>query len=91
MTWRTRSDTAASAAYNQSKLANVLFVRELAARGADVGVRAHAVDPGLVDTGIGAKHSGPVSRLVWGARRRRGALTRSPRPNDRGAGRRDAR
>ena len=37
-----------TAAYCQSKLANLLFVRELAAR----GVRAYATDPGATDSGI---------------------------------------
>lgn len=41
-------------AYNQSKLANVLFTRELARRLADTGVTANAVDPGWVKgTGLG--------------------------------------
>ena len=35
-------------AYAESKLANLLFVRERAAR----GVRAYASDPGMTDTGI---------------------------------------
>jgi hypothetical protein len=37
-----------TAAYSESKLANLLFVRELAAR----GVRAFATDPGVTDSGI---------------------------------------
>ena len=37
-----------TAAYSESKLANLLFVRELAAR----GVRAYATDPGVTDSGI---------------------------------------
>jgi NAD(P)-dependent dehydrogenase (short-subunit alcohol dehydrogenase family) len=37
-----------TAAYSESKLANVLFVTELAAR----GVRAYASDPGMTDSGI---------------------------------------
>jgi NAD(P)-dependent dehydrogenase (short-subunit alcohol dehydrogenase family) len=39
--WRT-------AAYSESKLANLLFVHELSAR----GVRAYATDPGMTDSGI---------------------------------------
>ncbi|MFG1932958.1 SDR family NAD(P)-dependent oxidoreductase [Mycobacterium sp. NPDC048908] len=35
-------------AYSESKLANLLFVRELSAR----GVRAYASDPGMTDSGI---------------------------------------
>jgi len=37
-----------TAAYSESKLANLLFVRELSAR----GVRAYATDPGMTDSGI---------------------------------------
>ena len=37
-----------TAAYSESKLANLLFVTELAAR----GVRAYASDPGMTDSGI---------------------------------------
>lgn len=58
-------------AYARSKLANVLFVRALASQ-EGATVRAYAVDPGLVDTGIGGKHGGPGSRLVWSLRRRLG-------------------
>lgn len=64
--------------YKRAKLANVLFVNELARRFTDVGVDAHAVDPGLVDTQIGSKHSGPASRAAWALRRRRGAAPEVP-------------
>jgi NAD(P)-dependent dehydrogenase (short-subunit alcohol dehydrogenase family) len=37
-----------TAAYSESKLANLLFIHELAAR----GVRAYASDPGMTDSGI---------------------------------------
>jgi NAD(P)-dependent dehydrogenase (short-subunit alcohol dehydrogenase family) len=37
-----------TAAYSESKLANLLFVHELASR----GIRAYASDPGMTDTGI---------------------------------------
>jgi NAD(P)-dependent dehydrogenase (short-subunit alcohol dehydrogenase family) len=47
LNWQTRRYSA-MAAYAESKLTNVLFVRELAAR----GVRAYASDPGMTDTGI---------------------------------------
>ncbi|XP_007253600.1 retinol dehydrogenase 12 [Astyanax mexicanus] len=39
-------------AYVQSKLANVLFTRELAKRVEDLGVTVCAVDPGMVNTAI---------------------------------------
>ncbi|AEJ60733.1 short-chain dehydrogenase/reductase SDR [Spirochaeta thermophila DSM 6578] len=61
-------------AYGQSKLANVLFVyeleRRLKARG--LPVTACAIDPGLVTTDMGFKHTSPISRLVWYFRRKKG-------------------
>jgi NAD(P)-dependent dehydrogenase (short-subunit alcohol dehydrogenase family) len=47
LNWHTRRYLG-MAAYGESKLANLLFVHELAAR----GVRAYASDPGMTDTGI---------------------------------------
>jgi NAD(P)-dependent dehydrogenase (short-subunit alcohol dehydrogenase family) len=47
LNWHTRKYSA-MAAYAESKLANLLFVRELASR----GIRAYASDPGMTDTGI---------------------------------------
>ncbi len=67
LNWHTRRYRK-TAAYSESKLANLLFVRELANR----GVRAYASDPGMTDTGITreiaaglprAEHS-PVWRLL---------------------------
>ena len=40
------------AAYSQSKLANILFTRELARRLAGTGVTAGSMHPGMVNTGI---------------------------------------
>lgn len=44
-------------AYNQSKLANIMFTRELAKRLHGTGVVVNAVHPGLVDTQI-IRHMG---------------------------------
>jgi NAD(P)-dependent dehydrogenase (short-subunit alcohol dehydrogenase family) len=60
-------------AYDQSKLATVLFTRELARRlGLRSTVSTYAVDPGLVKTGIGAKGGGSIVRAIWKARTRKG-------------------
>jgi hypothetical protein len=47
LNWHTRRYSK-TAAYAESKLANLLFVCELASR----GIRAYASDPGMTDTGI---------------------------------------
>jgi NAD(P)-dependent dehydrogenase (short-subunit alcohol dehydrogenase family) len=47
LNWHTRRYSSMSA-YAESKLANLLFVHELTAR----GIRAYASDPGMTDTGI---------------------------------------
>ncbi len=53
-------------AYDQSKLATVLFIRELARRlGPGSPIQTFAVDPGLVRTQIGAKGAGWPLRLAW--------------------------
>lgn len=54
----------AGEAYNQSKLANVMFTREMARRLTGSGVTVNAVDPGLVDTEL-MRHMG-VFRSVSG-------------------------
>ena len=57
-------------AYEQSKLANVLFTLELNHRlGADSHVRAFAADPGLVKTDIGLKGTPGLVQRIWQLRR----------------------
>jgi NAD(P)-dependent dehydrogenase (short-subunit alcohol dehydrogenase family) len=51
-------------AYNQSKLANILFTRELARRLAPSVVTANAVHPGMVRTSFGAEDQVGAWRLV---------------------------
>lgn len=61
------------AAYGTTKLANVLFSAEFNRRvAAASGVRAFAVDPGLVKTDIGFKHIPPLLQWIWRVRRRGG-------------------
>ncbi|XP_029955463.1 retinol dehydrogenase 12 [Salarias fasciatus] len=51
-------------AYAQSKLANVLFTRELAKRTEVLGVMAYSVDPGAVNTEITRHFWRPLGDLV---------------------------
>jgi retinol dehydrogenase-14 len=51
-------------AYNQSKLANVLFSNELARRLHGSGVVANALHPGVVSTSFGAQDPGRTQRLL---------------------------
>ena len=61
------------AAYDQSKLATVLFTRELARRlGPNARISTFAVDPGLVKTDIGMKGNNRLVRLAWRVRTRGG-------------------
>ena len=57
--------TASFRAYGDSKLANILFTRELAERLKGTGVIANCFHPGFVATGFGQNNTGPVG---WGMR-----------------------
>jgi len=51
-------------AYGRSKLANVLFTRELARRLAGTGVTANCIHPGFVATGLGQRPGGLFGAVV---------------------------
>jgi NAD(P)-dependent dehydrogenase (short-subunit alcohol dehydrogenase family) len=51
-------------AYNQSKLANILFTLELARRLSGSSVTANALHPGVVNTSFGAEDPGRAQRLL---------------------------
>jgi len=57
------SSYSGSRAYNQSKLANVIFSHELARRLRETGVTANALHPGVVHTAFGAEDPGGIQRL----------------------------
>ncbi|MFW5760189.1 MAG: SDR family oxidoreductase [Cyclobacteriaceae bacterium] len=56
-------------AYAQSKLGNVLFTYEFDRRKPDENISIYAVQPGLVKTDIGLKHTLSLHGLVWKIRR----------------------
>jgi NAD(P)-dependent dehydrogenase (short-subunit alcohol dehydrogenase family) len=51
-------------AYGRSKLANILFTRELARRLAGTGVTANCLHPGFVATGLGQRDGGFLGVMV---------------------------
>jgi NAD(P)-dependent dehydrogenase (short-subunit alcohol dehydrogenase family) len=51
-------------AYGHSKLANILFTRELARRLQGTGVTANCLHPGFVSTGLGQRDNPLLGRLV---------------------------
>ncbi|MGD0377881.1 MAG: SDR family NAD(P)-dependent oxidoreductase [Streptosporangiaceae bacterium] len=51
-------------AYNQSKLANILFTYELARRLQGTSVTANALHPGVVSTSFGTEDPGSVQRVL---------------------------
>ena len=53
-------------AYSQSKLANVLFTRELARRVADRGITVNCCHPGAVATNIGIDRNTGFGKTVTG-------------------------
>jgi retinol dehydrogenase 12 len=55
----------AQRAYGRSKLANILFTRELARRLAGSGVTANCLHPGFVATGLGQRDNRLFGALVW--------------------------
>ena len=56
-------------AYGQSKLANLLFTYELHRVKKHDHVSVYCVQPGLVKTDIGIKHTNPFHALMWKLRR----------------------
>jgi retinol dehydrogenase 12 len=65
-------------AYKCSKLANVLFTTQFNRIYRSQGVRAFAVDPGLVSTDIGFKQTGRLARWVWQKRKDAGVPAEVP-------------
>jgi NAD(P)-dependent dehydrogenase (short-subunit alcohol dehydrogenase family) len=65
-------------AYKQSKLCNVIYAAAFNRLYAAEGLRAYAVDPGLVATDIGFKQTGGLVKLVWALRKAQGVPAERP-------------
>jgi retinol dehydrogenase 12 len=65
-------------AYQESKLANILFSLELNRLNKRHSPHAFAVDPGLVNTEIGAKKTGWLANLVWRYKMKKGKSPEIP-------------
>lgn len=50
--------------YGRSKLANILFTRELASRLADSGITVNSLHPGAVATSLGSQNDGLASKIL---------------------------
>lgn len=61
---RRQKGYSAHGAYGDSKLANILFTRELARRLAGTGVTANCFHPGWVSTGFGLNNQGFAAKLI---------------------------
>ena len=64
MTCRWKKNYRPTTAYGRSKLANILFTRELARRLAGTGVTANCLHPGFVATGLGQRDGGIFAAMV---------------------------
>lgn len=56
-------------AYGQSKLANLMFTKELNRRNKYENISAYCISPGLVKTDIGVKHTNMFHAFMWKLRR----------------------
>ncbi|MFA5765913.1 MAG: SDR family NAD(P)-dependent oxidoreductase [Bacilli bacterium] len=64
--------------YKQSKLCNLLFAYVINDRYISQGIKAYAVDPGLVNTRIGLKNTKGLVNKVWNIRRKLGVSPSIP-------------
>lgn len=65
-------------AYKQSKLANLITAMHLNEKLKKFNIKAYTVDPGLVDTSIGAKGTGWIARTYWNFHKRKGTPASIP-------------